>query len=70
MTVKQLIKKLQKMPQNADVAMTAHDNRILEVQGFVREIELRDFDEIREEIGHQEFGFDYGITGKVVVLIP
>jgi hypothetical protein len=66
MKVKKLMKELQKMPPNADIAMVAHDNRPLEIQGFVNDVELRDFDEIRKN--SEESGDDFGIKGKVVIL--
>jgi len=42
MTVKQLIKELEKMPKNASVATTAHDNSELECQGYINHVKLRD----------------------------
>ena len=66
MNVSKLIKELQKMPKNAEIAVVAHDNRPLEVQGFVHSIELRDFDKIRKS--GVDCGDDFGITGKVVIL--
>jgi hypothetical protein len=68
MTVKQLIKELEKMPKNAQVATTAHDNSELEYQGYINIVELRDYDEVRKNLGHFCRGTDMGIKGKVVVL--
>jgi len=42
MTAKQLIAKLQKMPQNAQVGIAAHDNSEWEVAGWATTIELLD----------------------------
>jgi len=68
MTVKQLIKELEKYPKNAVVATTAHDNSELEFQGYINLVELRDYDEIRKSIGHLAGITDMGIKGKVVIL--
>lgn len=40
MTVKTLIKKLQKMPPNAQVGFASHDNYAHEIQGWAESVEL------------------------------
>lgn len=70
MTVKQLIVQLKKMPMDAEIAATAHDNSELEIQGFVNKIELVDFDNLRKEMIKNDcyIGEDMNITGTLVVL--
>ena len=40
MTVKTLIKKLQKMPPNAQVGFASHDNEECEIQGWAESVML------------------------------
>jgi len=47
MKVKELIKKLHKMPQNAEVAWKDHDQYEGELNGFVKQVELVDFSKIQ-----------------------
>ena len=68
MIVKELIRQLKKMPQNANVATTAHDNSELELQGYINQVELRDYDQVRETLGNLAGCTDMGIKGKVVIL--
>jgi hypothetical protein len=42
MTVKQLIKQLQKLPQNVRVGVSHHDNYEYEVAGWINSVQLHD----------------------------
>ncbi len=67
MTVKQLIAELKKMPKDAIVATSAHDNGMLEIQGFIDDyIELRNWDEVRAENPNDLD--DQGHKGIMVIL--
>lgn len=62
MKVKQLIKELQKMPQNAEVYSSAHDNEEWEVQSessFVQLHKKKDYIKQVYENNHNYNGFDF-----------
>ena len=61
MKVKQLISKLKKCPQNADIVFAAHDNSFPEYQGFINRCDAEDYDQ-------PGFGEDMGLRGIIVTL--
>ncbi len=69
MKVKELISLLKKMPGKAEVAMRAHDNGELEIQGHVNSIyEIEDFDELRKESQDANSENDFNLHGNYVIL--
>ncbi|HEY5590656.1 MAG TPA: hypothetical protein VIK55_06520 [Paludibacter sp.] len=67
MTVKELIKQLQEMPQNLTVAWADHDHGKFETGAFVGSIDLIDKDEMNEvenDNGCDNFGKAYDPTFK------
>ena len=69
MNVKELIAILKKMPKEAEVATTAHDNGELEIQGHVNYVyEVEDFDELRAQSQDANTESDFGMHGNYVIL--
>lgn len=66
MIVSELIKELRKLPQNLEVAVSAHDNSELEIQQYIHSARVVDFDEVRANSWVDKC--DMGITGKYVIL--
>lgn len=50
MTVKQLIKKLEKLPQNLTVAKREHDNTEFEISSLIHSVYVQDFSNNTNEI--------------------
>jgi|SaaInlStandDraft_3_1057020.scaffolds.fasta_scaffold254030_1 hypothetical protein len=62
MKVKDLIRKLKKMPKDSDVAFQDHDQDAAELNNFVNNVELVDFNEFDDTENYA------GYEGEIVVL--